>query len=148
LISQQVTDVQGFVESSKFEPGAAGADAQAVQGLTADAQTVFLVLLAIARDAESAPMRPDAVRAATIRVDESAAAILEGLADSVQPGGATAVIDRDGSLAAFERAIAAQADAVGQDAVHAGTQSLYSELAVAVHRLASGGTSQLRVAAA
>ena len=87
LISQQVADVQGFIESSKFEPGAAAADAQAVERLTADAQTVFLVLLAIARDAESAAMRPDAVRAATMRVDEDVAAILDGLADRVQPGG-------------------------------------------------------------
>jgi len=147
LISQQVTDVQGFIESSKFEPGAAGADAQAVQRLTADAQAVFLVLLAIARDAESAPMRPDTVRAATIRVDESAAAILETLADRVQRGGATQPIDRDGSLSAFERSIAAQADAVGQDAVYTGTLSLYSELAVAVHRVVSGGASQVRAAA-
>ena len=48
LISQQVADVQGFIESSKFEPGAAGA--VATQRLTGDAQTVFLLLLAIARD--------------------------------------------------------------------------------------------------
>ena len=148
LISQQVTDVQGFVESSKFEPGAAGADAEAVQRLTADAQAVFLVLLAIARDAESAPMRPDAMRAATIHVDESAATILEGLADRVQRGETTPAIDPDGSLTAFERSIAAQADAVAPDAAHAGTLLLYSELAVAVNRLVSGGTSQLRVAAA
>ena len=148
LISQQVTDVQGFIESSKFEPGAAGVDAQAVQRLTADAQAVFIVLLAITRAAESAPMRPDAVRAATIHVEESAATILEGLADRVQPGGATQPIDRDGSLAVFERSIAAHADAIGQETVHAGTLSLYSDLAVAVNRLVSGGTSQFRVAAA
>src|SRR3989475_135295 len=77
LISQQVTDVQGFIESSKFEPGAGAADAEAVERLTADAQTVFLVLLAIAREAASAVRRPDAVRAAMIRVDEDVAAILE-----------------------------------------------------------------------
>ena len=47
LISQQVADVQGFIESSKFEPDAAGA--VATQRLTGDAQTVFLLLLAIAR---------------------------------------------------------------------------------------------------
>ena len=148
LISQQVTDVQGFIESSKFEPGAAGADAQAVQRLTADAQTVFLVLLAIARDAESAPMRPDAVRAATIRVDESTAAILEELADRVQRAGTTQAIDRDGSLAALDRSIAAQAATVGQDQAHAGTLWLYGELAVAMKRVASAGVSQLRPAAA
>ena len=39
LISQQVADVQGFIESSKFEPAAAGA--VATQRLTGDAQTVF-----------------------------------------------------------------------------------------------------------
>jgi len=148
LISQQVTDVQGFIESSKFEPGAAAADAQAVQRLTADAQTVFLVLLAIARDAESAPMRPDAVRAVTIRVDENAAAILEELADRLQQGGATHAIAREGSLAALDRSIAVQATAVGPDQAHAGTLWLYGELAVAMKRVASAGVPQLRPAAA
>jgi multidrug resistance protein MdtO len=148
LISQQVTDVQGFIESSKFEAGAAAGDAEAVERLTADAQAVFLVLLAIARDAESAPLRPDAVRSATIRVDESAATILEGLADRIQRSGSTPAIDGDGSLAAFERSIAAQADAVGQDAAHAGMLWLYGELAVAVNRVVSGGTASLRPAAA
>jgi multidrug resistance protein MdtO len=148
LISQQVTDVQGFIESSKFEAGAGAADAEAVERLTADAQAVFLVLLAIARDAESAPMRPDAVRSSTIRVDESAATILEGLADRIQRSGSTPAIDGEGSLAAFDRSIAAQADAVGQDAAHAGMLSLYGELAVAVNRVVSGGTASLRPAAA
>jgi Fusaric acid resistance protein family len=148
LIAQQVTDVQGFIESSKFEAGAAAGDAEAVERLTADAQAVFLVLLAIARDAESAPMRPDAVRSATIRVDESAATILEGLADRIQRSGSTPALDGDGSLAAFERSIAAQADAVGQDAAHAGMLWLYGELAVAVNRVVSGGTASLRPAAA
>lgn len=54
LITQQVADVQGFIESSKFEPAAGAVDAEVVQRLIANAQTVFLVLLAIAHDAESA----------------------------------------------------------------------------------------------
>src|SRR5262249_58298546 len=85
LISQQVTDVRGFIESSKFEPGAGAADAQAVQRLTADAQTLFLVLLAITRDSASAARRPDAVREAMLRVNEDVAAILVGLADRARP---------------------------------------------------------------
>ena len=93
-------------------------------------------------------MRPDAVRSSTIRVDESAATILEGLADRIQRSGSTPAIDGEGSLAAFDRSIAAQADAVGQDATHAGMLSLYGELAVAVNRVASGGTASLRPAAA
>jgi multidrug resistance protein MdtO len=135
LISQQVADVQGFIESSKFEPGAAAADARAVERLTADAQTVFLVLLAIARDAESAAVRSDAVRAATIRADEDAAAILDRLADRVQPGGGGPAIEVAGALATFERSIAAQIDAVGEDATYAGLLALYRELAVAVNRV-------------
>jgi multidrug resistance protein MdtO len=135
LISQQVADVQGFIESSKFEPGAAASDAQAVERLTADAQTVFLVLLAIARDGESAAVRPDAGRAATIRVDEDAAAILDGLGDRVQPGGGGPAIEVDGGLATFERSIAALVDAVGEDATYAGLLALYRELAVALNRL-------------
>ena len=137
LISQQITDVQGFVESSKFEPGAGAADAQAVERLTADAQTVFLVLLAIARDAESAAMRPDAVRAAAIRVDEDVAAILDRLAERLQPGGVGPATDADASLAALERSIAAQVDAFGEAATHAGALDLYRELAAAVNRVAS-----------
>jgi len=121
LISQQVADVQGFIESSKFEPGADGADAQAVERRTADAQSVFLVLLAIARDAASTARRPDALRAAMIRVDEDVAAILEGHAE----------IDVNDSLAAFERSIAAQVEG-------SGTLALYRELAVAVNRVALG----------
>ncbi len=148
LISQQVADVQGFIESSKFESGTGAADAQAVERLTADAQTVFLVVLAITRDAESAAMYPDVVRAATIQVDEDAAAILEGLADHVQHGRATPAMTGDGSLSAFERSIAAQVDAVGEDATHAGTLSLYRELAVAVNRVAASGTLAVRAAAA
>src|SRR5262249_24724274 len=87
LISQQVTDVHGFIESSKFEPGTADADARDVERLCADAQTVLLLLLAIARDAASAMTRPDAVRAATTCVGEDVAAILEGLAERVRRDG-------------------------------------------------------------
>jgi multidrug resistance protein MdtO len=136
-ISQQVTDVQGFIESSKFEPGADGMDAVVVQRLTADAQTVFLVLLAIARDAESSAMHPEAARAATLPIGEGVAAILEGLADRVRQGGTAAATDVTGSLAAWELSIAAQVKAIGEDATQAGALVLYRELAVAANRLAS-----------
>src|SRR5207253_11364646 len=103
LISQQVTDVQGFIESSKYVSGTGAGDAQAVERRTAYAQTVFLVLLAIARDAASAVRRPDAVRAAMIGVDEDVAAILEGLATQIQQAAVAPAIDVTGSLAAFGR---------------------------------------------
>jgi len=145
LISQQVTDVQGFIESSKFEPGAGAADVQAVERLTADAQGVFLVLLAIARDAGSAATRSDALRPATSPVDEAVAAILDGFADRVEPGGAARAIDVDGLLPAFQRSVDGRVDATEDDATDAGARLLYRELVVAVNRLAS--SDALRVPA-
>ena len=142
-IAQQVADVLGFIESSKFEAGARGADAQAVERLTAETQTVFLVLLAIARTSASAARPADAVQAATMLVDHDVAAILEGLADGVGDGGAARAKDVDGSLAALEGSIAAQVDAVREDARYAPTTALYRELGVAVNRVVSAYSRSL-----
>jgi multidrug resistance protein MdtO len=147
LISQQVTDVQGFIESSKFEPGAGAADAQEVERLTADAQAVFVVLLAIARDAATVTGNPDAVRAVTIRVDDDVALVLEALADRVRQGGGAAASTISGSLASFERSIAAPVAAAGAHVTCAGALELYRELAVAVNRLASSGGRSIPTAA-
>jgi multidrug resistance protein MdtO len=136
LISQQVTDVQGFIESSKFEAGAGAADAEAVERLVADAQSVFLVLLAIARHAAAVAEPPDAMRAAMSRVDGDVATILDALADDVHDGEATRAIDFDGSLAALERSIAAHTDVTRQGSRY-GAAMLYRELGVAVNRVVS-----------
>jgi multidrug resistance protein MdtO len=136
LISQQVADVQGFIESSKFESGA-GADAETMERRTAGAQTVFLVLLAIAREATAAARPPEALHTATIRVDGDVAAILDGVAARVQNDGAASAIDVDRALAALERSLAAQANAGADGATYAGARALYRELAVAVTRVAS-----------
>jgi multidrug resistance protein MdtO len=137
LISQQVTDVQGFIESSKFELSDAATDPQVVARLTADAQTVFLVLLAIARDAEPLDLRPDAVRTKTIQIDDAAAAILEGLAERVDRADASPAIAVDDLLADVERSIAGLSDAQLAHTVYAGTLVLYRELAVAIQRVAT-----------
>jgi multidrug resistance protein MdtO len=146
LISQQVTDVQGFIESSKFEPGAGAADTQEVQRLTADAQAVFLVLLAIARDALAA-RRPDAVDAAAIRVDQEVAVVLEALADRVEQGGVAAASEVSGLLDAFVRSIG-ELTAAGERVTCAGALGLYRDLAVAVNRLAASGGRSIRSALA
>jgi multidrug resistance protein MdtO len=137
LIAQQVADVQGFIESSKFEAGARGADAQAVERLTGETQTVFLVLLAIARAAAAAARPAEAVQAATRRVDDDVATILEGLAVGVRDDGAARAIDVDGSRATLERSIALQIDATRTDTRYMGAVALYRELAIAVNRLVS-----------
>src|SRR5256712_8971725 len=100
LISQQVTDVQGFIESSKYESGTGAGDAQTVERRTADAQTVFLVLLAIAREATAAARPPEALQTATIRVDDAVAAILAGDAPRAPNSGAAPLSDADRGLAA------------------------------------------------
>jgi multidrug resistance protein MdtO len=135
LISQEVTDVQGFIESSKFEAGTAAADAQTVQRLTADAQTVFLVLLAIARQGAAVARPPDAMQAAMSRLDHDVAMILDGVADRIRRGGAAPVIDVDSSGPALEQWFGPDADAP-RAAIPAGSLRLYRELAAAVNRVA------------
>jgi len=147
LISQQVTDVQGFVESSKFEPGAGAADAEEVEGLTADAQAVFVVLLAIARDTETLAGAPGTVRAMASRVDDDMALVLEALADRVGQGGGAASSTISGSLASFERSIAALVAAAGARVTCAGALDLYRELAVAVNRLTASSVRSIPTAA-
>ncbi len=146
LISQQVTDVQGFIESSKFEPGAGAADTQEVQRLTADAQAVFLVLLATARGAALPARRPDAVDAAAIRVDQEVAVVLDALADRVEQGGIAAASEVSGLLDAFERSIGELA-AAGERVTCARALGLYRDLAVAVNRLAASGGRSIPPAA-
>jgi len=86
------------------------------------------------------------VRAATIRVDEEVAVVLEALAGRVGLGGAAASEVSD-PLASFERAIAAQVDAARGHASCAGTLGLYRELAIAMNRLASVAERSLPTAA-
>jgi multidrug resistance protein MdtO len=147
LIAQQVADVQGFVESSKFEPAAGAVDAEAVQRLIANAQTVFLVLLAIAHDAESATIRQAAVREAMWRVDEDVAAILEGLATHARPGEAMPAISLDGSVDTLEQSIAMDATASAGDTTYVGIVGLYRQLAVLVNRLTESAMLAIPAAA-
>jgi hypothetical protein len=53
-ISQKVEEIQGLIESSKFEPGAG--DLDALQKATGDAQIAFLLLLSLARHGRAADL--------------------------------------------------------------------------------------------
>jgi len=147
LISQQVADVQGYVESSKFEPGVGAEDAQEVERLTGDAQTVFVVLLAIARHPAILTGSEDAVRAATIRVDDDVALVLEALAGHAGQGGLAAASTIGRSLASFEGSMAALVDVAGAHVTRTGALELYRELAVAVNRLAASTVRPMATAA-
>src|SRR4030095_9836011 len=67
LISQQIADVQGFIESSKFESGAG--DPERIARLVGDAQIVFLILLARARDSGKVGRSSPPLEDAAPRVD-------------------------------------------------------------------------------
>jgi hypothetical protein len=129
LISQQVADVQGFIESSKFEPDAAGT--VVIQQLTGDAQTVFLVLLAIARHEDALPQTAHETMR---RLPMDAAAALEEVAEHLRRGGELPAIDLGGALAAVEHEITAHG--LLDDEACRGRLVLSRELVVAVHRLA------------
>jgi hypothetical protein len=129
LISQQVSDVQGFIESSKFEPDAFGTIA--IQRLTGDAQSVFLVLLAIARDEATLPRTTSE---ATLRLPMDGAAALEALAEQLRRGGEIPAINLDGARGAVERDIASHGPL--EDEAGCARLALYRELVVAVNQLA------------
>jgi len=132
LISQQVADVQGFIESSKFEAGAT--TVEVIQQLTGDAQMVFLLLLAIARDEGELS---EAARGPALRLMADVAAVLEAGALRLRPGGEIPAFHLDAAFSAVERATTADRPLDGnEDEASRGRLGLYRELVVAVNRLA------------
>jgi multidrug resistance protein MdtO len=138
LISQQVADVQGFIESSKFELD--GGSARATAQLLGDAQTVFLVLLAIARHEG---VLPASSRAALLRLPRDGSAALEALAEHLRRGGDMPTIDLGDTLATAGRDITA--DGSLEDDPDPGIHVLYREFVVAVNRLVADGRRASRV---
>ena len=137
LISQQVADQQGFIGSLKFEPGTV--NSADVERLTGDAQSVFLVLLAIARDESGLAALPGDVREATVRLGTDVATALAAMSERVKGREGTAPIDVNGAMGDVERSISAHGE------LDEGWQprlALYRELVVAVKRLAQSEPTQ------
>src|SRR5262249_59110751 len=99
--SQKVRDVQGLIESSKFEAGDLELDE--IQKRTGDGQLVFVLLLSLARDSTRLP---DAMRAAALDLDTAVATALEAMASRLVSGSLTAVPGLDGSLLRLESSVA------------------------------------------
>ena len=130
LISQQIADVQGFVESLKFETGAE--NPERIARRTGDAQTVFLLLLAIARDEPERGDLPEPARDAMMRLEADVAAALEALAKHERGGEAPTLPDLGARLAAVER------DSGRVDPARvSGRLRLYATLVAMVQRLAA-----------
>ena len=143
LISQQVADLQSFIESSKFEMEAGPGR---VERLTADAQSVFLVLLAIARHLRERTALPEYIRESLTRLDIETATALTALADFVRGHGEVLSIDLDGTIGALERSVSDHTGLAGvTDKAYLASLALYRELVAAVTRLtqaASLGTKK------
>ena len=83
-ISQKVEEIQGLIESSKFESGDLELDE--IQKRTGDAQIVFVLLLSLARQSRDTARLPDVMRAAAVDLDNAVATALEALATHVSGG--------------------------------------------------------------
>ena len=133
-ISQKVGEVQGLIESSKFESGDLEIDE--IQKRTGDGQLVFVLLLSLARDTTRLP---DEMRAAAFNLDTAVATTLEAMATRLVGGSQPAVPDLDGSLLRLESSIATCTDALDKEtAAHfAARLALYRALVAAVKQVSS-----------
>jgi multidrug resistance protein MdtO len=126
-ISLKVAEAQGLIESSKFESHEL--DLDVVQRRTADAQVVFVLLLALARLRRD-PGLPEPAQAAALGVDDAVAKTLEAMAARVSHGRELPTPDLQDALDALERssvALPARAGAAIADEA-SGPLGLYRSL--------------------
>jgi multidrug resistance protein MdtO len=137
LISQKVENIQGLIESSKFELGAF--KLSEIQKHTGDAQIIFILLLSLARLRHDVTL-PNVVWAAAVELDNAMATALLALEKHVASGSQPAVPNLDGIMDAFERAVAAGTNEPGERAadLHLTERlALYRALVAAIKRLSS-----------
>lgn len=129
-ISQQVADLQNLIESSKFETGT---DSGLVERVTADAQSVFLILLAIVRHRKETASLPEPILRSLTQLNTRAAELLTALAEAVCENKALPANlgEKIGALENFASA-PPRADA---DQAYLESLALYRELAIDVGRL-------------
>ncbi len=133
-ISLKVEEVQGLIESSKFELG--DFNPREIQKLTGDVQIIFILLLTLARQRHNLTYLPEVARAA-VDLDSAVAAALETLATYVAVGSEPAMPELEDTLNAFARSLAGT-DVLKEGAVHlAGRLALYRTLVVAITQLSS-----------
>jgi hypothetical protein len=134
-ISLKVAEAQGLIESSKFEPHEL--DLDVVQRRTADAQVVFVLLLALARHASTSTL-PRVAQVRASELDVAIATALEILATRAAGGFEGALPDLASALAALERAIHSSLEGPGHETStlqFAGALALYRSLVASVARL-------------
>ena len=134
-ISQRVEDVQGLIESSKFESGDLELDE--IQKRTGDAQIVFVLLLSLARQSRDIA-QSSVVRTAEVALDSVIATALEALSKRAAGGCEPPVSGLEDALNAFERSMTGTDELDKEAASHlAGRLALYRPLVAAIKRLSS-----------
>jgi hypothetical protein len=134
-ITQVVAEVQGLIESSKFEPH--DLDLDVLEKKTADAQIVFVLLLTLARHRRD-PDLSEVMRGRALEIDGAVAKTLEALAARVSQGPRMRTPELEVALAALQRSLAklpgASADAATTDDP-SGPVGLYRSLVTTLTRL-------------
>ena len=134
-ISQKLAEVQGLIESSKFEPH--DLDLGALEKKTAEAQIVFVLLLTLARHRRD-PGLAEVTRARALEIDGAVAKTLEALAARVSQGLGTRTPELAVALAALQQSLdglpGGSADAATADD-ESGPMGLYRSLVTTLTRL-------------
>ena len=131
-ISQKVEDIQGLIESSKFESGDLQVDA--IQKCIGDGQIIFVLLLSLARHSRDMA-QSNVVVTAAFEVDKTIATALEALAMGGGAGFEPAVLQLENALKSFEHFITGT-DMLSETGVHFHARlALYRALVAAIKRL-------------
>ncbi len=137
LISLKVEEVQGLIESSKFELGAL--KLSEIQKLTGEAQIIFILLLSLARQRHYVTL-PNMARAAAVELENAMATALLALETHIVSGAQPEVPNLEGMMNVFERSVAAGTSAPGEAAATPELTerlALYRALVAAIMRLSS-----------
>jgi hypothetical protein len=125
-VSLKVEEVQGLIESSKFELSAL--KLSEIQKLTGEAQIIFILLLSLARQRNDIAL-PNVVRATEVELNSAIATALLALETYVAGGAQAVVPNLEGAMEAFERSVT--------DSHLTERLALYRALVAAIRRLSS-----------
>ncbi len=135
LISEKVENLQGLIESSKFELGAF--NLSEIQKLMGEAQIIFILLLTLARQRRDVTA-PNEVRAAAVELDEAMAAALLALSTRIASNSQPAAPNLEDMMDSLERHVAVCTNAPGETAAShqlAECSALYRSLVAAIKQL-------------
>ena len=128
-------DIQGLIESSKFELDAF--KLSEIQKFVGDAQIIFILLLTLAHQRRDVTA-PNVVPAAAVELDDAIAAALLALSTRIASDSQPAAANLESNMDSLERHIAVCTNVAGETAVSpqlTECSALYRALVAAIKRL-------------